>query len=212
MKDPSFASRFPGKATCEIITTAHPEWFEAYLDPTGKNESGKRNNEAYTQLKEELKEKLLRCLYRHYPKCRGKVEYAEVATPLTNLHYLGRADSYGLEHTPGHYAGKLDMMRPATNIPQLWLTGQDAATVGIVGALNGGILTAHAVLGYGFWDLVVAKRNLIEDLMALDEAEAKGENTEERSALDSDVLLAVVFALFVAVAYHVYSRAHEFAA
>ena len=40
------------------------------------------------------------------------------------------------------------------------------ASVGIVGALNGGILTAHAILGYGFWDLVIAERNLIEDLMA----------------------------------------------
>jgi len=57
-------------------------------------------------------------------------------------------------------------MRPVTKIPKLYCTGQDYASVGIVGALNGGILTAHAILGYGFWDLVVAKRNLIEDLMA----------------------------------------------
>jgi hypothetical protein len=34
-----------------------------------------------------------------------------------------------------------------------------------------GILTAHAVLGYGLWELLVAKRNLIEDLMAMDEDE-----------------------------------------
>lgn len=52
------------------------------------------------------------------------------------------------------------------------MTGQDVATVGIVGALNGGILTAHALLGYGAWDLIVAKRNLIEDLMAMDKAAA----------------------------------------
>ena len=45
--------------------------------------------------------------------------------------------------------------------------------MGIVGALNGGILTAHALLGYGFLDLVVAKRNLIEDIMAMDAAEKK---------------------------------------
>jgi len=212
MKDPSFEARFPGKATCEIITTAHTEWFDQYLDPEGKNESGKRSSQAYKELKEQLKEKLLRSLYRHYPLCKGRVEYAEVATPLTNLHYLGKPDSYGLEHTPGHYSGKLDMMRPQTNIDQLWLTGQDCGSCGIVGALNGGILTAHAVLGYGFWDLVVAKRNLIEDLMAMDEAQKKGDSTEPKSILDSDTLLVILFALFAAVAHHVYSRAHEFAA
>lgn len=47
---------------------------------------------------------------------------------------------------------------------------QDVASVGIVGALNAGILTAHALMGYGFWDLVVSDRNLIEDLMAMDKA------------------------------------------
>ena len=54
-------------------------------------------------------------------------------------------------------AGALDGLRPATGVPNLYVTGQDVGTVGIVGALNGGILTAHAVLGYGFWDLVLAK-------------------------------------------------------
>ena len=79
---------------------------------------------------------------------------------------------YGLEHTVPHYAGALDEMRPQTNIPGLWMTGQDIGTVGIVGALNGGILTAHALLGYDFLDLVVAKRNLIEDIMAMDKKSA----------------------------------------
>lgn len=87
-------------------------------------------------------------------------------------YYLGRADSYGLEHTPKHYAGALTNLRPQTRLPGLLVTGQDVATVGIVGALNGGILTAHALLGYGAWDLIVAKRNLIEDLMAMDKAAA----------------------------------------
>ena len=45
-KDPSFKDRYPGKATCEIITTAHPEWFEEYLTKE-KSQSGKRDNQAY---------------------------------------------------------------------------------------------------------------------------------------------------------------------
>ena len=177
VKDPSFASRCPGKSTCEIISTAHSEWFEAFLSEkvTGTrgnpNQSGKRTSEDYALIKKGLEEKLLRALYRHYPKTRGKVEYVNIGTPLTNVYYLNRPDSYGLEHTPAHYSGALDLMRPQTGIPGLYATGQDIGTVGVVGALNGGILTAHAVLGYGFWDLVCIKRNLIEDIMAMDKKE-----------------------------------------
>ena len=116
---------------------------------------------------------MLKGLHRHFPKTKGKVSHVDIATPLTNMHYLNRPDSYGLEHSPAHYSGALTQMRPKTEIPGLFVTGQDIGTVGIVGALNGGILTAHACLGYGAWDLIVAKRNLIEDLMAMDAAEAK---------------------------------------
>jgi all-trans-retinol 13,14-reductase len=182
VKDPSFAKRFPGKSTCELITTAHPEWFSQYLDDTKKgNKSGKRNNAEYALLKKRLEKKLLLALYRHYPQCEGKVDYVDIGTPLTNLYYLGRPDSYGLEHTPGHYAGSLDKMRPQTAIPGLWVTGQDVGTVGIVGALNGGILTAHNVLGYSFWDLVIAKRNLIEDIMAMDKAYPPAEMADKKA-------------------------------
>jgi hypothetical protein len=31
VKDPSFKTNYPGKSTCEIISTAHPEWFERFL-------------------------------------------------------------------------------------------------------------------------------------------------------------------------------------
>jgi len=135
--------------------------------------AGKRNNSDYDKLKKSLETKLLAGLYRNYPATRGKVDFIDVGTPLTNKYYLGRADSYGLEHAKEHYSGALDKMRPLTNIRGLWCTGQDFCTVGIVGALNGGILTAHSILGYGFYDMVVTERNLIEDLMRM---EAKEDN------------------------------------
>ena len=167
VKDPTYNDRFPNKSACEIITTAHSEWFDKY-ETSDRPQSGKRDNEEYTSLKCALESKLLNGLHRNYPKTKGQVEYINVGTPLTNKYYLGRSDSYGLEHTPQHYSGALDNMRPKTEIKGLWCTGQDFCTVGIVGALNGGILTAHSVLGYGLLDLVVYKRNLIEDLMRME--------------------------------------------
>jgi hypothetical protein len=146
VKDPNYAVAHPGKSACEMITTCHPEWFSQF-ETAAKQQSGKRDNAAYDALKKDLERKMLNGLYRNYPKTRGTVEYVNIATPLTNKYYLGRADSYGLEHTMAHYGGSLDNMRPKTDIPGLFCTGQDIGTVGIVGALNGGILTAHTILG-----------------------------------------------------------------
>jgi len=178
-RDPSAATRFPGKSTACIITTAHPQTFARFYDveaegEKGRNQAGKRHNLDYDNIKHGLESKLLKGLYRHFPACKGKVKHVDIATPLTNMYYLNRPDSYGLEHTPAHYSGALTKLRPQTNIPGLFVTGQDVASVGIVGALNGGILTAHALLGYGAYDLILAKRNLIEDLMAMDKLEEEG--------------------------------------
>jgi len=167
LKDPNYALSHPGKSACEMITTAHPNWFSQF-ETASKSQSGKRDNAEYTKLKKDLERKMLNGLYRNYPKTKGTVEYVNIATPLTNKYYLGRADSYGLEHTVDHYGGGLNNMRPKTDIPGLFATGQDIGTVGIVGALNGGILTAHAVLGYNLWDLLVEERNLIEDCMRME--------------------------------------------
>jgi all-trans-retinol 13,14-reductase len=177
-RDPSFSTRYPGKSTACIITTAPTKYFARFCDDLealppkagsgSTSQSGRRGRPAYDALKAVLKAKLLRGLHRQFPKTIGKVSFVDVGTPLSNHYYLGRADSYGLEHTPAHYAGALTALRVRTNIPGLLVTGQDVTSVGVVGALNGGILTAHACLGYTAWDLIVRKRNLIEDLMAMD--------------------------------------------
>jgi phytoene dehydrogenase-like protein len=47
---------------------------------------------------------------------------------------------YGLEHTPQRF--EQDWLKPKTDIPGLYLTGQDVLTCGVVGAMVGGLLTA----------------------------------------------------------------------
>ena len=72
------------------------------------------------------------------------------------------AESYSAQPRPED-----DLYRPATPIGGLYMAGQDVASSGVFGALSGGMLTAHAVLGYGFIDLVLLKRNLISDIATL---------------------------------------------
>jgi all-trans-retinol 13,14-reductase len=89
--------------------------------------------------------------------------YCEVASPLTNYFYLRRAASYGLAHPPSRYTAT-GGLRPQTTLPGLWLTGQDVTTSGFAGAMMGGLLTAHGVLGYGMFDLLFCRTNLISDM------------------------------------------------
>ena len=103
-RDPSCATRFPNKSTACIITTAYPETFARFYDAArgdakGANQSQKRKNAEYDRLKQALQAKLLKGLYKHFPKCEGHVKYIDVATPLTNVYYLGRPDSYALART-----------------------------------------------------------------------------------------------------------------
>jgi all-trans-retinol 13,14-reductase len=74
---------------------------------------------------------------------------------------------YGLESHPERFDMD-DWLRPQTHIDGLYMTGQDVTTLGVTGALMSGVLTAHAVLGYGGLSDVVSGRNLVEDLWHLD--------------------------------------------
>ena len=52
---------------------------------------------------------------------------------------------YGLAHTGERL--EQDWLRPKTNIPGLWLTGQDTLTCGVTGAMMAGLLTVTAMVG-----------------------------------------------------------------
>ena len=160
-KDPEWEQRHPGKSTCVIITEARTKWFKDHMD--GK--SGKRGPE-YEKLKAQWKERLLNGLYRYYPKCRGNVEYCELASPASNQYYLGRPDSYGLEPSPAKFLhrGMLNYQPQDSEVPGLYHSGQDTLTAGVFGALMSGFVTAHSILGYDWVDLLLGGRNLADDL------------------------------------------------
>merc|ERR1719313_321561 len=163
-KDPQSEQQHPGKSTCCIISEAQRSWFSQWQG--GK--SGKRSAE-YEDRKKLWVDRMLSCLYRLFPETKGRVTYTEVGSPLTNEFYLGRAASYGLEPSRARFtSSRMAAVRPAVSaLPGMYLVGQDVATAGWAGALSSAMMTAMVVLGYGFMDLVVFKRNLIEDIMNL---------------------------------------------
>jgi all-trans-retinol 13,14-reductase len=136
-KDPSFAARYPGRSTIEIVAPGPHAWFEAWADkPWGKR------GEDYEALKEKLSQRLLQKLYEKMPQLEGKVDYYELSTSLSTDHFCRykHGEIYGLDHTPQRF--EQDWLKPKTEIPGLYLTGQDVVSCGVVGAMVGGLLTA----------------------------------------------------------------------
>ena len=152
-KDPDFERRCPGRATIEVATLLPWARFAAWQDTRWH----KRGTD-YDAAKRVLAEQLLDVLYTHVPQVRGRVEVAELSTPLSTRHFAAhpRGEIYGLAHTPARFRHRL--LRPQTPVQGLFLTGADVATCGVGGALIGGALCASAILRRNLVDAVPRAR------------------------------------------------------
>ena len=141
-KDPDWPNRHPGKSTIEIVAPAPYQWFSQWQDkPWGKRGAD------YEALKAQWSERLLAHLYRHFPQTRPHVDFHELSTPLSTRYFCRyqHGEIYGLNHTPQRFQTR--WLGPRTPIRNLYLTGQDALTGGVGGALIGGVFAAAAVTG-----------------------------------------------------------------
>ncbi len=152
-KDPNFQSHHPGKSTVEAITMIPYAAFERWGETRWR-----RRGDEYDALKERLGERLLTELTRQVPSVIGNIDYTEVSTPVTTRHFMnyGHGEIYGIASTPERFlARKLGARTP---ISGLYLTGQDAASLGVVGALYGGVIGASAATGKNFFSVVSKPR------------------------------------------------------
>jgi phytoene dehydrogenase-like protein len=148
-KDPSFQNRYPGRATIDVITLAPYEWFEPWAATRWKHRGAE-----YEHFKARFTDRLLEQLYIYVPQVRGRVDYSELSTPLSTRHFSGytQGEMYGLSSTPERFRMRL---RSETPVRGLYITGQDLAMAGVVGALYGGVMAASAVL----------RRNVLREIL-----------------------------------------------
>jgi len=145
LKDPH-AERY----TAEIIAPLSYRSFEAYREGPWR-----RRGLDYESAKNRIIQGLLDLVERHHPGFRDLVEYSELGTPLTFEHFTAAPSGtiYGYPGTPDKY--RKPWLGPETPIRDLYLAGSDAALLGIMGALMGGVLTASRLLGpLGFFKIM----------------------------------------------------------
>jgi len=153
-----------GKSTCAIVTLANWDWFKQWQD-----KSVKKRGDDYEEIKQSIGHQMIEQVCQLFPQLTDKILYTEIGSPVTNKHYLGQPNGeiYGLDHTLERFDPLLvAKLRPETDIPGLYLTGQDILSCGFTGALFSGVITASVVLG----------RNVMSDLVKL---HTKLESTEK---------------------------------
>lgn len=154
-KDPTWEERFPDRSTMIVLLPAAFEWFEEWQEEP----KGKRGID-YKTLKDSFVEACMLVVMRLFPQLEGKVESVTGGSPLTSQFYLAapRGATYGADHDLGRlHPRAMASIRAQSPIPNLYLTGQDIFTCGLLGALQGALLCSSAIL----------KRNLYSDLKDL---------------------------------------------
>ena len=70
------------------------------------------------------------------------VDYVELSTPLSTDHFVRPVGGsiYGLEPTPERFQNR--WLRPRSPVSGLFFAGSEVATVGVIGAMMGGVLAA----------------------------------------------------------------------
>ncbi len=134
LKDPRAKSH-----TAEILTMAGYETFARW-----REQPWLRRDADYKALKERLADTLIEYVDQQFPGFADLVEYRELATPLTNESMTGhvRGGIYGLPAVAERYQPRNRAWSSArTPLPGLYLTGADTSSLGIVGALMGGVTT-----------------------------------------------------------------------
>ncbi|EDV26486.1 uncharacterized protein TRIADDRAFT_22982, partial [Trichoplax adhaerens] len=151
-KDTSWQERFPNKSACVIVTLANYEWFEQW-----EQERVMHRGEDYDSLKEEFGRNIWDKACRFFPQLRDCVDYFDISSPLTHKYYLNadRGDCYGIDHDISRFTlESTTSLRSKTDIPGLYLTGQDIFIDGFTGALMSGLGCSCSILG----------RNLVSEL------------------------------------------------
>lgn len=126
--------------TGEVVTFVPWESFERWLGSRWY-----KRGADYDDFKSELQESLLEQFLAKMPALRPHLRYVEMSTPLSTDNFTRpmAGSIYGIEPTPERFENR--WLRPKAPIGNLYFSGSEVASVGVIGAMMGGLLAAMAV-------------------------------------------------------------------
>jgi all-trans-retinol 13,14-reductase len=158
---PSLKDPAAKRHTAEIIGFLKFDEFAKWSDTKWKH-----RGEDYEAFKQQLTKTLLELVERKYPGFSELIDYTELSTPLTVKSFTGHHEGaiYGYPSTAIEFSKRT--FNPKTPIKNLYMTGADVVSLGIMGALMGGVVTASHMLGgfWGFTKILLAAKHLSKRL------------------------------------------------
>jgi phytoene dehydrogenase-like protein len=139
LKDPEHDPGPEQRHTGEVVTFVPWEVFAPWQDRRWKRRGGD-----YEAFKQRVQDRLLEDFLAKMPGLRPLLDYAELSTPVSTDHFVRpvQGSIYGLEPTPGRFENP--WLRPRSPVGGLYFAGSEVASVGVIGAMMGGVLGAAA--------------------------------------------------------------------
>jgi len=140
LKDPAHQPGPKQRHTGEAITFLPWDVFKKWEN----TRRGNRDPE-YLAFKKTLEERFLAQLRKRLPKVMELMVYHELSTPLSTAFFTRAPQGalYGLEATPRRFTSP--HLRTRTPIKNLYMAGSDIASMGVSGALVGGLMAAGTI-------------------------------------------------------------------
>ncbi len=147
--DPGPKMRNTGEAVTFVPWKAFEKW---------KNTRRGKRDPDYLEFKKTVEDRILRQLRKLIPAIMDKMVYHELSTPLSASFFTQapRGAIYGLEATPRRFTSF--RLRTRTPIKNFYLAGGDVGTLGVTGAMLGGVLSAGTINYRVLSQLVGVKR------------------------------------------------------
>ena len=140
LKNPEHKAGQDQRHTGEVVTfvpwDAFAEWAGTPWSERGPD---------YEQFKERMHDSLLEQFFSKMPALREHLVFSELSTPLSTDHFVrpSRGSIYGIEPTPERFRNPY--LRPRSPVPGLFFGGSEVSSVGVIGAMMGGVLAVAAM-------------------------------------------------------------------
>lgn len=137
-RDPIYKERYPGKSTVIVLNEAPYEWVVR----------GQKDPEFKAKLERDLAEGLEAIAIKHFPQLEGKTPSVRLSgVPVGCNPRAWEASSMGVEPSGARFADHTHWLRPKTKIDGLYLTGQDALSMGFAGSMMASRVCYSAITG-----------------------------------------------------------------
>ncbi len=149
LKDPRHDPGPEERHTGEVVTFVPWERFAQWVETRWK-----KRGASYDEFKAAVSQHMLEQFLRHMPELREMIDVVELSTPVSTEHFTRpmMGSIYGIEPTPERFACR--WLRPRSPIPGLFFAGSEVATVGVIGAMMGGVLSALSIDPLGTMRLI----------------------------------------------------------